>query len=497
MNVNAEKSYGSGNPYYYKMNQGPEGVWMPDRKEVIEFSEKFKVDKKWKDVWASILFFISLIGFIYISGVSIHDFLNTDEFKKNGFSGGSSFTVNSNTVFLYIYVIGSASVLSFFYFLLARIYTKQFILLTGILQIVLMLAIGIFYLIRGLYVVSIVFLVFVIFYAFCFYTWRSRIPLATMYLQFTMKVSSHYPSVYFVSFCGMIVSIGFFAWFFITLVTSYNKFSEYEPNGLRKQSCIDNPNKCGSSYLHLVLLYIFFNAYWITEVIKNVVHTTICGVFGSYYYGYNTPEGIPKHATLSSLKRTTTYSFGSICFGSLVASIVQLLRDIFKSVMRDRAGSGDIIGTIFSCFASCILMLLDWLVQYFNHYCYAQIALYGKKYLKAAKDTWDMFRRTGIDALINDCLIDNVLFFGSLFVACLTAFSSFLYLRFTNPVYNSNGTYYIGVIFVAFFIGLQICNIAVIAIKSGIAALFVGVSEDREVLRRNFPVLYNQMFGTV
>ncbi|QSL66157.1 hypothetical protein MERGE_000532 [Pneumocystis wakefieldiae] len=486
MSVNPEKVYRGDNPYEYDPVHGPEGVWTSDRKEAIEFSEKFKVDKKWKDVWAFVLFFISLIGFICISGVSIHDFLKSGGDSRRSFSGGASFTVNSNTVFLYVCVVSVASVLSFLYFLLARVYTKQFIWLTGILQIVFILGIGLFYMIRGLYVASIVFLAFALFYALCFYTWRSRIPLATMYLQFTMKVSSHYPSVFFVSFCGMFVAIGFFAWFFVTLITSYNKFSAYELDGTMKQSCVDNPAKCD-----------IFNAYWVSEVIKNVVHTTICGVFGSYYYGYNTPEGIPKHATLSSLKRTTTYSFGSVCFGSLVASIVQLLRDLFKSLMRDRAGSGDILGTIVSCFASCIFMLLDWLVQYFNHYCYAQIALYGKKYLRAAKDTWDMFKRNGIDALINDSLIDNVLFFGSLFVACLTAFFAYLYLRFTVPAYNDGGVYYIAAIFVAFFIGLQVCNIVIIAIRSGIAALFVGVSEDREVLRRNFPVLYNKMFGIV
>lgn len=491
------KAYGMNGPYDYKLNEISPGGWQPEKNGTIEFSEKFKTDKKWKDVWALVLFLLSLSGFIYISSVSIHAYLNTDEFKKNKFFGSSNFTLNGSTIFLFLFIIGSSSLFSFLYFLVARIYTKQFIWLTGILHIVLGLGISICYLVKGIYTVAIIFFIFIIFYAFCFYTWRSRIPLATTYLQFTMNISSHYPSVYFVSFCGIVTSIGFFAWFFVTLLSSFVKFSEYGLDGQKKPECLEYSSNCSSLYLPMVIFFLFFNAYWITEVIKNVIHTTICGVYGSYYYGFNTPEGIPKHATISSFRRTTTYSFGSICFGSLVASIIQMLRNIFRSIMHDRASSGDIIGTILSCCASCVVMILDWLIQYFNHYCYAQIALYGKKYIKAAKDTWNMFKCTGVDALINDCLIDNVLFFGSLFVACLTAFSAFSYLKLTNPEYNKYGSYYVGVIFIAFFIGLQICNTAIIPIRSGVTTLFVGVSEDREVLRRNFPVLYSQMFGTV
>ncbi|KAG4304839.1 hypothetical protein PORY_001892 [Pneumocystis oryctolagi] len=327
-------------------------------------------------------------------------------------------------------------------------------------------------------------------------SWRSRIPLATSYLQFAMDISKYYFSVYFVSFCGVIFSLLFFTWFYITVVASSIKFSDYTYNGTKKPECVDNGLGCESKYSLIVMLFLFFNACWITEVIKNVVHTTICGVYGSYYYGFNTPEGIPKHATISSFRRTMTYSFGSICFGSLVASVVQILRDILNAFMYDRSSSGDVIGTIISCFVSCIVTFLDWLVQYFNHYCYAQIALYGKKYLKAARDTWRMFKRSGVDALVNDCLIYNVLSFGVLFVACISAFLCFLYLKITSPQYNSEGSYSLAVIFVSFFISFQVCSTALIVIRSGVSALFVGVSEDREVLRRNFPVLYSQMFGS-
>jgi hypothetical protein len=38
-------------------------------------------------------------------------------------------------------------------------------------------------------------------------------------------------------------------------------------------------------------------------------------------------------------------------------------------------------------------------------YAYIEIALYGKPYIQAAKDTWRLFKDRGIDTLVNDSLV--------------------------------------------------------------------------------------------
>jgi len=112
-----------------------------------------------------------------------------------------------------------------------------------------------------------------------------------------------------------------------------------------------------------------------------------------------------------------------------------------------------------------------------------------------------MMKARGIDAIINDLLIDNILVMGSLFVAFLTAFLSYLYLKYTNPAYNLAGGFYIPIIAFGFLIGLQMVsptllltnrqmNIAVVAITSGTATLFVAIAEDPDTLKKNFPELY-------
>lgn len=46
--------------------------------------------------------------------------------------------------------------------------------------------------------------------------------------------------------------------------------------------------------------------------------------------------------------------------------------------------------------------------RFINSYAFSHIALYGKAYIPAAKDTWTMMKNRGIDALVNDCLISPV-----------------------------------------------------------------------------------------
>ena len=74
--------------------------------------------------------------------------------------------------------------------------------------------------------------------------------------------------------------------------------------------------------------------------------------------------------------------------------------------------------------AECFIGCIENLVEYFNRYAYIEIgmstasgrvvcdhllislaALYGKPYIQAAKDTWNLFKDRGIDALVNDSLV--------------------------------------------------------------------------------------------
>ena len=85
---------------------------------------------------------------------------------------------------------------------------------------------------------------------------------------------------------------------------------------------------------------------------------------------------------------------------------------------------------------------------------------------------------------------------GSIFIGYITAFLAYLYLKWTAPAYNSSGGFNAPVIAFGFLVGLQMTNIAVVPITSGVATLFVAMAEDPQALAENFPDLYMVILGT-
>jgi Plasma-membrane choline transporter len=433
------------------------------------------------------------VGFVAVSGLTIHSYSVHHSFSGGGiYSGANDFSLNTNTLILFVFVLILAFVVSLAYFIAARAFTKQFIWITGILNCVMALGTAIYYLYRKQWGAGIVFLLFAIFAIFCFISWIPRIPFSVVMLQTCMDVAKHHRGVFITSLLGGIVSVAFAAWFSVTLVAVY---VAYEPGngGSNANPACSKSGACSTAKVVGLVVFITFAGYWISEWIKNTIHTTVAGVYGSWYFCSGKPGGMPRGATRGAFKRATTYSFGSIAFGSLIVAIINMLRQACSIAQQQSAQNGNIVGSIMFCCLGCIIGLLDWAVTFLNRYAFSHIALYGKPYIAAAKDTWKLMKDRGIDALINDCLIGPVLTMGSLFVAYLCALLSYLYLEFTKPAYNDGRTFTPVVMAFAFLIGLQVCQIFMTPISSGVDTLFVAMSWDPDVLVREHPDLWSKL----
>ena len=80
---------------------------------------------------------------------------------------------------------------------------------------------------------------------------------------------------------------------------------------------------------------------------------------------------------MDSFVRATTYSFGSICFGSLLVAIVQALRTLL-----DIARSQDDDGcNILVCLLQCILGCIEGIIEELNKWAYVYVGLYGYRYV--------------------------------------------------------------------------------------------------------------------
>ncbi|PFH57097.1 hypothetical protein XA68_15515 [Ophiocordyceps unilateralis] len=441
------------------------------------FEQAFKIDgPKYNDLWAGILFLLVFAGFVFVSAFSI----------RGWSTRGGSVAVPSNTVVLFAYILLVALVLSYVYVWMARLFPIQFIWVTGILNLVWTIGTGIYYLSIRSYGPGIIFLIMGVFFIFAFWTWIPRIPFSALMLKTSIDVSKRYGHVYLVSLLGGLVAVGLAAWYGVSVIAIYARFGP-------DRNCNSQASSCSSGTAIGLIAFVTFAMYWVSEWLKNTVHTTISGVFGSWYF---CPHNFPKAATRGALKRSLTYSFGSISLGSLLVAIVNFLRQVCSIAGQQAANDGgvmDIAFYVISLLVGCLLMLLEWLISFVNRYAFSYIALYGKAYFPAAKDTWKMIRDRGVDALVNECLIGPVLSFGAIFIGAACTLLAFLYVRLVQGDMGRNVSYLAAVMAFAFLVGFQIANIFTTPLSSGIDTIFVATGWDPQVLYSEHPELYQDM----
>ncbi len=70
--------------------------------EKQDFHQTFKIDKpKYNDIWAALLFLLTLAGFIVVSGISIQGYNATKLFQGGTIYGGASTVgLSTNTIIL-------------------------------------------------------------------------------------------------------------------------------------------------------------------------------------------------------------------------------------------------------------------------------------------------------------------------------------------------------------------------------------------------------------
>ncbi|KAI5449166.1 putative choline transporter, variant 2 [Naganishia albida] len=454
--------------------------------------QRFKPKKRFNDPLFAIAFVAVFAGFVALSAITIRQFV-----RYNGAGGGfgsdstgSARTLDYHTVYLLLVASGLALLLAFGWLMIVRAFTKVIMEITLVLSVVFNIGVCVYYFVMKYWSGAIIFLVIAIISVLSYWFMRKRIPLAKLLFQTTVDVSKHHPSVYFVTLLGLIVQTAWNVWYSFTCVAIYVTYTVGSP------AC--TTNSCSSGKVAGLIFFATFAYIWVSQVIANVILATLAGgVYGGWYYSgprdTANKAGVPAQANLKAFIRATTSSLGSIAFGSLIVTVLEVLRTIMQVVAQNEQAQGDIVGTILACCATCCISCLSWMVQYFNKYAYIEIALYGKPYIPAAKDTWNLLRKRGIDALVNDSLVGIVLTTGAYIVGLLTALFAYLYLRYTTPAYNADGQYTAPVILFGALIGLNVGLAVSSAIDAGVSTIFVGLGEDPYILQERSPALFGEI----
>ncbi|KAF9049737.1 plasma-membrane choline transporter-domain-containing protein [Panaeolus papilionaceus] len=480
-------------PGYAQQYYPPQQANYGDVKDPYE-GERFKPKKRINDPIFLILFVLQFVGFAVLSAIALKTWVSSGGLGgglgKPGGQTGAAVTLNRAAVYLLLLVSAAAILLSVAYLLLTRAFTRTIMHITLILTIALNIGICVYYWITKYYSGAIIFTIIAVLSVLSYFGFRSRIPLASLLLQVVMDISKHHKSVYVVAFTALFLQAALSIWFTFTAIATYSKWTPGNP------SCATSG--CSSGKVTGLIFFETFSYLWTSGVIANVSLATLAGgpYGGWYYFGPRGFGQMPTHPTLSAFGRASTLSLGSIAFGSLIVAILDLLRLVLNAIQHNANAEGHPVEAILACCAACCVGIIQSLVEFFNRYAYIEIALYGKPYIAAAKDTWRLFKDRGIDALVNDSLVGMTLMWGGYAIGLLSVLFAYLYLRFTAPSYNAGGQYTAPILLFSFVIGFTCSNTMSSAIEAGVSTIFVGLGEDPQVLAIRAPELFNMIADT-
>lgn len=241
----------------------------------------------------------------------------------------------------------------------------------------------------------------------------------------------------------------------------------------------------------LLCLFLVLSLYWGSEVCQNVLKCTVVGTIASWWYF---PD-VSFEPVAPALARAAGPSLGSICVGSFFVGGIESFRALLRGMGGGRGG-----GTLCCCCRGiCGCGLLGCLIDYalscveamwrtFNRFTFVFVGVWGYGYREGGRLAMKLFEAKGWDLVLNDYLIGNVLFLGSVMVGGIVGFVGVGFTRMFPYFFVGLPlpSLFIGV--VGFVIGVGNCLVLVSVLSSAVDTVFVCYAADPGVLQVNRPV---------
>ncbi|XP_047434278.1 choline transporter-like protein 2 isoform X2 [Mugil cephalus] len=180
-------------------------------------------------------------------------------------------------------------------------------------------------------------------------------------------------------------------------------------------------------YLILFQFYNVFLFFWCANFVTALGQVTLAGAFASYYWAFKKPDDIPAYPIYSSLGRALRYHTGSLAFGSLILSLVQVIRVLLEYLDHKLKGAQNKFAKLMLKCMKCCFWCLEKCIKFLNRNAYIMIAIYGKSFCTSARDAFFLLMRNIVRVAVLDKVTDFLLFLGKLLIVGIVGIFSFFF----------------------------------------------------------------------
>ena len=317
---------------------------------------------------------------------------------------------------------------------------------------------------------------FVLTVYYAYVVW-GRIPFAACNLVSATTAVRANLGLAFFAYNSLFIMIGWSAWWLVSFVSTVYITSGCDGQG----NCEKEP----SSWLVFAM---FLSYHWTYQVIKNVVHVTVSGTVGTWWFVPTDGSSFCSRGVRDSFLRSITTSFGSICMGSLLVAIIEAAKNMVRNLRESEDGGGVLL-----CLAECLLACLQDIMEYFNLWAFVFVGLYGYTFLEAGKNVLNLFKTRGWTTIITDTLAQSVLQMMSVSVGLITGLVSLAIAHGRGMVFGDELGASAAAFFLGFIIGAVLTSTLMTLVSSAVNTVIVCYAEAPREFEMNHPQLSGEM----
>lgn len=337
--------------------------------------------------------------------------------------------------------------------------------------------------------------------ALVFYVWRREIALASQLLSVSAHSLVANPHLITTAVVLNVIALLIISPLAVVGVVSMSN-GALIPNPLRAGSakCFDEstgakvlccqwqPDRWVAPYVVTVAMLVLW-----TMLLANQIRVYV--VSGTVAQWYFAPVDTPTTSgtTRRSLSQALSSSFGSLCFGSLVLTFTEVMKNSVENAHRQNGGS--IFSLIFYVIAQCFYGLVEYLTKFATVMC----AITGQGLVDAGRKVTDLLVRNFLDAWASTVwFTPMVIQLAAFSISVAWGFASWgSYYAFHSSdteLYHSSNSIVVGVLSGVFT--LFVLNFLGGVLLSVLDAVFICWAIDRDASTVSHPEVY-EVFAAV
>jgi len=444
-------------------------------------------ESKYRDAWAAVLFIVMFAAVAFVGLKNAGSALGGSTSAPTPAPSGSGPSLTSAQLHR-IFTIGATllamgAALSLCWLLLLIRLAERMIRVTLKLSAAMFLAIAAVLAAKGAAIPAAVCALLGMLTLCYYYCVQGEIPFAGANLSVACEAVQAHRGTIGVSFLALVLQL---AWMLLWILCAASIYRANAPVCTNAQQMCERKVAWGP---YFGLLVSFF---WGLQVFRNVSHTTTAGAVGSWWFR-------PQDTAVvgGALRRACTWSFGSICFGSLLVAILRALEQMARNARKGGGEEGAL-----ACVLECILAQLRALLEWINRWAFTYVGIYGYSFAVAGQAVFDLFKTRGWTMIINDGLIENTLSLVALMNGALCAGVGVALVTAEKSSFQGAGLLdggdllqqaQIAVAVVGFLVGLAMSTVVMSVVESAACTVFVGFAQDPNALRVGRPAAHHRL----